>query len=64
MRLTEFWSRMTEHFGPGYVESFAKDHVVTGLDGRTVQQALAEGESAKTVWRAVCADQDIPSSLR
>ena len=64
MRLTEFWSRMTEHFGAGYVASFARDHVVGGLDGRTVEEALAQGESVKTIWRAVCVDQDVPAALR
>ena len=55
---------MTEHFGPAYVDSFARDHVLGILGGRTVHEALAQGESAKTVWRAVCADQDVPASLR
>jgi len=64
MRLTEFWSRMSEHFGPITADSFARDHVITRLDGRTVNQALEQGESAKTVWRAVCVDQDVPDSLR
>ena len=64
MRLTEFWARMEEHFGASYAESFAHDHVVTGLGGRTVHEALAAGESAKDVWRAVCADQDVPGHLR
>ena len=64
MRLTEFWSRMTDYFGSGYVESFARDHVVTALAGRTVQQALADGESVKVVWRAVCVDQEVPAALR
>ena len=64
MRLTEFWSRMTEYFGAGYVESFARDHVVTSLGERTVQQALDAGESTKAIWRAVCVDQEIPGSLR
>jgi hypothetical protein len=64
VRLTEFWSRMSEHFGPGYADSFARDHVVAGLEGRTVHEALAAGESAKDVWRAVCVDQDVPATLR
>jgi hypothetical protein len=64
VRLTEFWARMTEHFGAGYVDSFARDHVVTTLGGRTVHQALEAGEPAKLVWRAVCVDQEIPPSLR
>jgi len=64
MRLTEFWERMEAHFGAAHVESFAIDHIVTGLGDRTVRQALADGEDVKTVWRAVCADQEIPTSLR
>jgi len=64
MRLTEFWARMTEYFGSAYADSFARDHVVSGLGGRTVHEALEAGEPAKAVWRAVCADQDIPAALR
>jgi len=55
---------MTEYFGAGYVDSFARDHVVTTLGGRTVHEALEAGEPAKLVWRAVCVDQEIPPSLR
>jgi hypothetical protein len=64
MRLTEFWARMSEYFGAPYADSFARDHVVTALDGRTVLEALDAGEPAKAVWRAVCVDQEIPASLR
>ena len=53
MRLTVFWERMRAQFGESYAQSVAKDYVLAGLDGRTVEQALAEGEDAKTVWRAV-----------
>ena len=55
---------MAEHFGPAYADSFARDHVVAGLSGRTVVQALEAGEPAKAVWRAVCVDQEIPAALR
>jgi hypothetical protein len=64
MRITEFWTRMTAVLGPAYVDSFARDHVMSELDGRTVVQALADGESAKTVWRAVCVARDLPVELR
>jgi hypothetical protein len=64
MRLTEFWRRMTEHFGTAHVESFAKDHVISELGNRTVNDALAQGESAKDVWRAVCEAMDVPARLR
>lgn len=64
MRLTEFWARMREQFGDTYADSFARDQVIERLGSRTVTQALADGESAKTVWRAVCETVDVPARLR
>lgn len=64
MRLSEFWERMELQFGVGYASSVAADQVIAQLDGRTVNQALAEGESTKAVWRAVCQAFDVPSKLR
>jgi hypothetical protein len=55
MRLTDFWSRLEQTFGSGYAPSFAADHVLTELGSRTIDQALADGEDAVTVWRAVVA---------
>ncbi len=55
---------MDEQFGVAYAQSVAKDHVLAGLDGRTVSQALAEGEDVKAVWRAVCGAFDVPDRLR
>jgi hypothetical protein len=55
VRLTDFWSRLEQTFGAGYAPSFAADHVLTELGGRTIDQALADGEDAATVWRAVVA---------
>ncbi|MCB5910551.1 DUF3046 domain-containing protein [Streptomyces pinistramenti] len=64
MRLTVFWQRMADHFGAAYADSFARDHVMSGLGGRTVQEALAAGWNAKDVWRVVCATMDVPESKR
>ncbi|HXP22448.1 MAG TPA: DUF3046 domain-containing protein [Streptosporangiaceae bacterium] len=64
MRLTEFWSRMRAQFGETYADSVARDHVLTVLASRTVNQALADGEDAKVVWRAVCETFDVPARLR
>jgi len=47
-----------------YAASVAKDYVIAALDGRTIEQALADGESAKSVWAAVCATFDVPEKLR
>jgi hypothetical protein len=63
MRLTVFWERMRKQFGESYAESVAKDYVLSNLDGRTVNKALADGEDAKKVWRAVCEAFSVPESL-
>ena len=63
MRLTAFWERMGEAFGP-HADPFSRDHVLGTLGQRTVREALAQGESAKDVWRAVCAEMDVPARLR
>lgn len=59
-----FWERMNEHFGQGYADSVAKDYVLAELGGRTIEQALADGESAKRVWKAVVDTFDVPARLR
>ena len=64
MRLTEFWARMNEQFGDAYAESLAKDYVLSNLGERTVNKALADGEDAKVVWRAVCDTFNVPDALR
>lgn len=63
MRLTEFWSRMEERFGSAYAHSLAADYRLPEL-GATVEEALARGDDAKSVWRAVCAEFEVPGPLR
>lgn len=64
MRLTIFWERMRAQFGETYADSFARDHVMSELGGRTVMEALEAGWEAKDVWRAVCAAMDVPTARR
>jgi hypothetical protein len=64
VRQTEFWERMRAQFGAAYADSVAKDHVLSALGSRTVNQALADGEDIKTVWRAVCEAFKVPERLR
>ena len=66
MRLTDFWDRLEQVFGPGYAQSVAEDQVLPQLDGRTIRQALAQGEVTVTVWRAVVAafPDRVPAKLR
>lgn len=53
MRLTDFWERMDQALGAGYARSWAADFHVPELGGKTVDQALADGEDTLVVWRAV-----------
>ena len=64
MRLTVFWELMREQFGEAYAASVAQDHVLAGVGGRTVNQALADGEDVRRVWRAVGAAFPVPERLR
>lgn len=64
MRVTEFWSRMEAALGPTYHRIWADQFVITGLGGRTVNEALASGEQPKFVWRAVWAVLELPPSER
>ncbi len=64
MRLTAFWDRMRAQFGETYAQSVAKDFVFDKLGDRTIERALAEGEDAKFVWRAVCDTFNVPETLR
>ena len=66
MRLTDFWERLDEAFGPGYAVSVATDQVLPQLGGRTIRQALAAGEETTVVWRAVVAayPERVPPRLR
>jgi hypothetical protein len=64
MRLTEFWERMGEAFGPTYADSLARDQTLSALGGRTVMEALAAGEPAKDVWRVVAEQFNLPAKLR
>jgi hypothetical protein len=65
MKLSDFWRRMGETFGPAYARSVASDQVLPQL-GRTVDDALKAGVETVTVWRAVVATYPdrVPSRLR
>ncbi|HET8604285.1 MAG TPA: DUF3046 domain-containing protein [Marmoricola sp.] len=64
MRHTEFWARMDDALGAAYARSWAQQHVLAELGGRTVEEALAAGEDPKQVWRAVWAALDLPARER
>lgn len=64
MRLTAFWDQMRAQFGDAYAASVAKDYVLTDLDGRTAEQALADGVEPKLIWQAICTAFEVPEHRR
>jgi hypothetical protein len=64
MRITVFRRLMADEFGPGRAQVLSRDHVLSGLGGRTVDQALGAGIPAKEVWREVCAAFEVPPERR
>lgn len=63
MRLSEFWDRMSTAFGSVYAQSLALDYRVPAL-GCSVAEAIERGDAPKAVWRAVCAEFDLPVAVR
>ena len=62
MRLTDFWERMRDVFGP-HADSLVELHVFSELGGRTPQQALEGRPSApEGVWRVVCEAMEVPAA--
>jgi Protein of unknown function (DUF3046) len=64
VRLTEFWSRMEAALGPAYARTWAKEQVLAGLEGMTVQEAFDAGWDAKTIWRVVWGALELPVADR
>jgi hypothetical protein len=60
VRLTEFHDLVEGQFGRVRGASLLVDHVLAGLDGRTAAQAIEDGVDPRDVWRALCADFDVP----
>lgn len=60
MRLTEFNELVDGQFGRVRGRSLLVDHVLAGFGGRTAAQAIEDGVEPRDVWRALCADFDVP----
>jgi hypothetical protein len=55
---------MEAALGAGYARTWAREHVLSELGERTVNQALDQGEDPKAVWRAVWQALRLPASQR
>ena len=64
VRLTHFRQLMADEFGAVRAGSISRDHVFSALEGRTVDEALEQGAEPRDVWRAVCAEFEVPAERR
>jgi hypothetical protein len=62
MRLSEFWRAVTDEFGADYGRALVRDIVLTELDDRTGEAAIAVGLPVREVWLALCRAMDVPAS--
>ena len=60
MRESRFWELMDDEFGAAYARSVATGQTLTALDGRTPEQALADGVAPRRVWDVLCAQMGVP----
>jgi hypothetical protein len=57
--MTEFRELVEGQFGPVRGASLLVDHVLSRF-GRTAEQTIEDGVDPRDVWRALCADFDVP----
>lgn len=64
MREAELWTRLNEALGSSYALVWAEQHSLAELGSRTVREALADGVPAKSIWRAVWKELELPARER
>ncbi|MET3922071.1 DUF3046 domain-containing protein [Arthrobacter sp. UYEF20] len=64
MRISDFWRLMDDEFGAGYSRVLSSSLVLSGVGGRTADQALSAGVPPRQVWLALCDVQDVPPERR
>jgi hypothetical protein len=64
MRITAFRNLMAKEFGEVRADMLARDHVLSSLGSRTVDEALRAGVPAKEIWLALCDDFEVPFERR
>ena len=64
MRESEFWDLVDDEFGRTQGRTLVREHVLFQLGNRTAEQALADGETVRVVWLALCEALDVPVSRR
>lgn len=64
MRVSEFWTLVTDEFGDAYGRSLAADQHLMAIGDRTAREALDAGVEPKQIWTALCDAMDVPPERR
>lgn len=64
MRLSEFHRAVADEFGGTFGSALVRDLVLGELGDLTAAQALKSGIPARTVWLALCRENDVPEARR
>ncbi|KQM24030.1 MULTISPECIES: DUF3046 domain-containing protein [unclassified Frigoribacterium] len=64
MRKSEFARAVEDEFGEAYGRVVTRDLVIQSLGDRTADQAIAQGESPRDVWLALCDAEGVPMGRR
>lgn len=62
VRFTVFEQLLHTEFGAVRGDMLLASHVLAALDGRTGAQAIEAGTDPRVVWRALCAEFEVPRS--
>ncbi|MFE7196050.1 DUF3046 domain-containing protein [Microbacterium oxydans] len=63
MRRSEFLRAVDTEFGPR-ASSLVNDLGLSGVDGRTALEALADGTPPRDIWLALCSEMEVPEDRR
>jgi hypothetical protein len=62
MRLSQFWTAVTDEFGTALGRTLVHDLVLGELGDLTAAQALAQGLDIRATWLALCRSAGVPES--
>ncbi|TBN56465.1 DUF3046 domain-containing protein [Glaciihabitans arcticus] len=64
MRVSEFWTAVSDEFGELYGRVLTSDLVLSAVGGMTAVQAIKAGVAPREIWLALCEASEVPESRR
>ena len=64
MRRSELLEALRAVYGSAYGSTLAADLALAGLGGKTISEALDQGENVDRIWAAFCDEMDADDEVR